>query len=301
MLLTSTTDNLEIILDKAITTNQLSFSVYYNEYTSTTVTPMSNYGTTNSTTAVNLISSPASGNQRQLRWCSINNVDTKDIGVKIRFNDNNSYRNVMYVYLRVGESIQYSEEMGWRVYDNNGSEKIAAFNRLLSSIRLPEWYGTPNLTTTQTLTSGLSYCIYLGRVDRPYSSVKVQYRVTTLANTIGWAEVAIYKGALTLQTNSTLTRVGFTDVSGVVNSTGTKTTTVTTSGLTIGDEIWSVFSVSATTAAVLRAGNPEQIGVGYMQTTAAATRPSTNTTLTPTIDTTTSMPWIAFQHFYQGT
>jgi len=301
MLLDATTDNLEVILDKAVTANNITFGVFYNEYTSTTVTPKKNVGGATGAAGVNLIPAPSAGNQRQLRWCSINNVDTNDMGVKVRFNDNGSYRNVLYVYLRVGESIQYSEEMGWRVYDNTGSERVAGFNRLPSSIRTPEWFYASGVASAQSLTSGYDYCIYLGKVDRPYSSIQIRYNVTTAASTITWAEVAIYKGNFSLQTNASLTRIGFTDISGVVNSTGNKTTTITTSGLVMNDDIWAVFACNSSGALALRSGVAETLGVGYVQVVSSVTRPSTNLTISPTISTVVTIPWIAYQHFYQGT
>lgn len=303
MILDATTDNLEIILDKAITTNQLSFSVFYNEYTSTSVTPSSNYGTTNSTTAVNLIAAPTSGRQRQLRYCSINNVDTADIGVKIRFNDNGSFRNVLYVYLRVNESIQYSEEMGWRVYDSSGGEKVNAYHRLPGAIRLPEGFGAAGTGTTLNLTNTNCHCVYLGTAERPYSSVRIQYNVTTLLGaTISWAELAIYRGTPTINVNTTMTRLGFTDASGIWNSTGVKTTTVNVSGVAIGDDLWAVFAPSSNNATpmALRAGVVDDLGSGFFQTV-TNTRPSTNSSITGTINSTSAQIWLAWEGVYQGT
>jgi hypothetical protein len=295
MTLTSTTDALEIILDKAITTNQLSFSVFYNEYTSTAVTPSSTYGTTNNTTAVNLISPPLSGRQRQLRWCAINNTDTNDIGVTVRFNDNGSYREVLYVYLRVGDTIQYSEEMGWRVYDNEGSEKVIGMNRLPATMRMPEWFGAANITTALTLTSTTAFCYYLGVADRAYTSMSMQYRVTTTIASTTWAEMAIYKGTPSLQSATPLTRLGHVDTSGVWNSTGTKTTTIPmAANMAIGDNLWVVLSNSAGTATQIRAGLSEVLGSGIYQT-AANTRPSTTSSFTGTIDSGSAMPWVAWQ------
>lgn len=314
MLLDATTDALEIILDKAITTNQLSFAVFFNEYTSTTVTPTSNYGTTNSTTAVNLISSPASGKQRQLRWCSINNVDTKDVGVKIRFNANGSYRNVLYIFLRVNESIQYSEEMGWRVYTANGEEKMAGYNKLPSSIRVPEFLAPGSTGTSNiALTTGNCFCIYLGRAERPFSSVKVQYNVavggTLLGNAGNWAELAIYRGTPTLGSGTTMTRLGYTDTSSVWNSTGNKTTTVTTSNVAIGDDLWVVFSnkTGGTVTSILSLGTTtgssgiDGTGGGFFQQVTGSVQPSANSSITGTVNITTNMLGIAWQGVYQGT
>jgi hypothetical protein len=302
MILDLTTDALEIILDKAITTSQLSFTVFYNEYTSTTITPMSNYGTTNSTTAVNLIPPPTSGKQRQLKYCSINNVDTKDIGVKIRFNNNGSFTNLLYIYLGINESIQYSEEAGWRVYDANGGEKVNAYYRMPGTIRLAEGFGAANASTTLSLTNTNCFCVYLGTAERPYSSVKLQYGVTTqITANISWAELAIYKGTPTINANTSMTRLGFTDTSAVWNTTGNKTTTVSVSDMAVGDDLWAVFSNSTDgTVASLRAGVVDDLGTGFFQTV-TNTRPSTNSSITGTISSTVAQIWVAWQGVYQGT
>ena len=303
MILDATTDNLEIILDKAITTNQLSFSVFYNEYTSTTVTPMSNYGTTNSTTAVNLIAAPTSGKQRQLRWCGINNVDTADIGVKIRFNANSTIRNILYVYLRVGESIQYSEEMGWRIYDSYGSEKLAGYGKIPSAIKNPEWLGVASAAGTLATVGSTAYCSYLGKVERPFSSIKIQWKTTVALSGGGaWGEIGIYKGSPTMQSNTAFTRLGYVDdTTNFTAAAGLKTSTITTSNMAIGDDIWVVLSNSGGTQATVRAGGvADNLGVGFFQT-AVSTRPSTASTFTGSIDNSTSNIWYAWQGIYQGT
>lgn len=302
MLLDATTDALEIILDKSVTT-ELNFVTYYNNYTSTSVTPSASYGTTNGTSSVNLVPSPQSNQQHQLKYSAINNVGTQDVGTKIRFNNNGSYRNLLYVYLRASESIQYTEENGWRVYDLYGGEKINAFHKLPGTIRMPEGFGTPNASTNLSLTNATCHCVYLGAADRPYSSVKLAYNVTTgLGATITFAELAIYKGNPTIGSGTTMTRLGFTDTSGVWNTTGNKLTTVTTSNMAINDELWAVFAPSSSNATPmqLRAGATDDIGVGFFQTV-AATQPSTNSSISGTINTGSAQIWVAWQGVPQGT
>lgn len=303
MLLDSTTDKLEIILDKAITTSQLNFAVFYNDYTSTSVTPTKNFGVTNSTTAVNLIPAPIASHQHQLRWASISNTDTADIGVKIRFNDNGSFRNVLYVFLMVGESIQYSEEMGWRVYTLNGEEKISGFNNVFPSVRYPTFFSY-NTPSTVSLVNTNCVCQYLGRAERPFSSINLQYKVIISPNgTITWAEVAIYKGTITLGSGTVMTRIGYTDASGIWNSTGNKTTNILTPNMAIGDDLFVVFSGSNTGANQpgFRSGNqPEIIGSGVYQTV-ANTRPSTSSTITGTVVTNVVFIELTWQGINQGT
>ncbi len=304
MILDATTDALEIVLDKVVTT-ELNFVTYYTDYTSTTITPTASYGVTNSTSSVNLVPSPLASHQHQLKYCAINNIGSQDVGTKIRFNNNGSYRNLSYVFLRASESIQYTEENGWRVYDVNGSEKASGYCDIPGSINMPEWFGAAGVATTQALTNGTAFCTYLGKADRPYSSVKLQYRVTTgLGATVSWAEAAIYKGNPTLSSGSIMTRLGYTNTSGVWNGTGVKTTTIPMTGsVAIGDNLWAVFSNSTTgTVTSFRAGLADTGSAGFLQTSASCQpSTSTNTTITGTVDANTPMLWITWQGVYQGT
>jgi hypothetical protein len=302
MLLDATTDKLEIILDKAITTSQLNFAVFYNDYISTGVTPTKNFGTTNSTTAVSLIPSPVSGHQHQLRWASISNTDTVDVGVKIRFNDNGLFRNMLYVFLMVGESIQYSEEMGWRVYTLNGEEKISGYNNLPPSVKYPSYMGYGSAASVSLLNTNC-VCQYLGKAERPFSSINLQYKVTTaLSGVVTWAELAIYKGSFSLGSGTVMTRLGFTDTSAVWNSATNKTTNILTPNMAIGDDLFVVFSnsVSVTQTAFRSGGIPETLSSGVYQTV-ANTRPSVSSSITGVVAFNVNTIIIAWQGIYQGT
>jgi hypothetical protein len=302
MVLDATTDTLEVVLDKSVTT-QLSFTVSFNEYDSSSVTPSRNFGFTNNTTAVSLIPAPEASKQRQLRWCSIFNSGTTAVGTKVQFNKNSTLLIVCIVYLRPNESLQYSEEMGWRVFDGYGSEKITGQNLLYPTMRMPEWFATSGAVTTVALTNTQSFCVYLGKAERNFSSIRLRYRVTTgITATIAWAELAIYSGSLTINSNATLTRLGFTDASGVWNSTGQKTTSVTLSSHAIGDDLWAVFSNSTTgTVTSFRAGSSDIMQAGFYQNVTSSSRPSLNTTLSPTVASGVFNPiWLAWEPVYKG-
>ena len=302
MYLDSTTDNLEVILTAAITTNQLPFIVAYNNTSATAVTPTKNTGTTNSTTAVNLVAAPAASNQRLVRYVSIYNSDTVTAEVTVRFNDNASIRKILVVSLLPNESLQYTYEVGWKAYDSTGAEKVTGFYLIPGALRSLEFYSAANITTAQTLANtGTAYCLYIGRAERSYSSVMFQYKTTTaLTATIAWAELAVYKGTPSIGTATTITRLGFTDCSGIWNGPlVNKSTTVTLTGCNAGDDLWVVFSNSTTgTGTGLRAGLADDIGSGvYM--TKAATRPSTNATISgATVDSTTPMLYVLFNGIY---
>jgi len=301
MYLDSTTDNLEVILTAAITTNQLPFIVAYNDTTSSAVTPTKNTGTTNSTTAVNLVAAPSSSHQRLVRYISIYNADTVTAEVTVRFNDNSSIRKILVVSLLPNESLQYTYEVGWKAYDSTGAEKVTGFYLIPGAVRSLEFYSAANITTVQALTNTNAFCLYIGRSERSYSSIMIQLRTTTaLTATVVWSELAIYKGTPSIGSATTITRLGYTDTSNIWNqSTGTKTTTVSLTGCNAGDDLWVVLSNSTSgTVTSMRAGLADDLGTGVFMTK-TNTRPSTSATISgATVDSTTPMINVLFNGIY---
>lgn len=144
------------------------------------------------------------------------------------------------------------------------------------------FFATANLTSVKTLTSGTSFAVYLGKAPKSFgaSSVigNIRLRVTTAAATITWAEVAIATGNPVAGGNPTLTVRGFANVAAVINSTGQKTISVSTSaGQTIsaGDGMWLIIGNSATTAGVVRAQSIADDIQSGVQASKTVTRPST--------------------------
>ena len=191
--------------------------------------------------------------------------------------------------------------MGWRTYDSTGAERNSGSSKLPNSVILPENFGAANATTAMTLATTNCYCMYLGRADRVFSSVSVRYGVTSILSGTTWAELAIYKGTPTLGSGLTMTRLGYTDTSAIWTSTGNKTTSVSCTGMAIGDDLWAVFSNSATGATQLRAGLVDsQLASGMFQSVTNK-QPSANSSITTTVDSTTAMIWLAWQGIPQGT
>lgn len=163
------------------------------------------------------------------------------------------------------------------------------------SVRFSPVFATANLTSTKTLTSGTAFALYVGKAPTANPTVNVRWRVTTAAATITWAEVAIATGAVVAGGNPSLTIRGFTNVAAVINSTGQKTTSVTTSGVAAGDDIWIVIGNQATTAGVVRAQSiADDIQTGA-QAARASQRPSTQSgAQSYTIESATTLAaWVA--------
>lgn len=158
-------------------------------------------------------------------------------------------------------------------------------------------FSTANLTSTKTLVSNTTYALYLGKCPKYILSgdiVTAKYRATTQAATITWAEVALATGAFVSSGPSLLTTRGSTSLASVVNTTGIKSTNITTNANIVpGTDLWLLFGVQATTPGVYRAASiADDIQTG-VQLAAASIRPSTMAAGTSfTVEGATTLPML---------
>jgi hypothetical protein len=124
-ILDTTTRSLEFLLG-GVPTNQLPFVADFADVTTTTFTPGSNNGVSNSTTAVTLIAAPAASTQRQIKSIGIENADTAVATVTVRYNDNATLRNLLVTNLQPGDTLQYNDAEGWSVLTKSGERKVTA-------------------------------------------------------------------------------------------------------------------------------------------------------------------------------
>jgi hypothetical protein len=257
MIITNTSDKIQFRLGSSATT-QLPFTVDYNNYTSTGVSLVANNGTSNDTTAVDLVASPLSGEQNELRYCSIYNADSASETVIIQIFDGTNTRVVFRAVLAPGAILQYQLEKGWEVIDQAGNKVNSGIIKHTNSLSNGNIMFRPSSAASAvaiTNTVGVWFGMQLGRVDKAYSTITVQYRVTTAATSITYAEMAIYSGFIKQAEGiGSLTgiRRGFTNVASVVNSLGIKSTAISVSGLTPGDLFQLVLSVQSGGALQLR-------------------------------------------------
>jgi hypothetical protein len=127
MILDTTTRKLQILLGAAVTTNQLAVTVDYVSYTSTTTTPALQLSVTNDTTAVDILSAPASSEQRKVNLITVVNRDTQFANVTVRLNDNGTMYNYMSNFvLAPNSTLQFTDTRGWTVLDSSGNILIAS-------------------------------------------------------------------------------------------------------------------------------------------------------------------------------
>lgn len=251
MILDSTTDVLQFKLGSSITTSQLDFDVSYNTITSTSVTPAKLTGVSNNGTAVTLMSSPGVGEQKLLKGATIYNNDTTSKTVLILYYDGVTTTQVFNAVLAPSDVLKYTLEKGWEVSDSRGNKKFLSIRGVYNSIRRMPALRPSGIAGTNTLTSGTTFVTYMGKADKAYTSITFQFKVTTLASTISWAEVGVVTFTRFIELG-VFERKGFTNVASVVNSTGIKTVTVAVSGINPGDEICFTIGVSASVTAAVR-------------------------------------------------
>lgn len=125
IILTNTTDKIDVVLAGAITTNQLRCMTSWRDITTTAYTPGRTVINTNSTTDVDISGSPASSTQRVIDFISIHNTDTVSATVTIKYDANGTEYILFKATIASGERIEYSDGNGFKVQTITGSVKTA--------------------------------------------------------------------------------------------------------------------------------------------------------------------------------
>lgn len=166
MILQNTTDSIQIKLGGVITSSQLDFVSHWVDVTSTGYSPGRTNGTSNSTTAVTIVGSPASSTTRKVRRFTIYNSDTVSATVIVYFNDNGTLRTQTKSTLSSGDTLEYTEDLGFRVLNSSGAVKQT------TSV------GTDTIPATQVLTNSSNRFI----TDTQISNFQSAYNAAVLAN-----------------------------------------------------------------------------------------------------------------------
>lgn len=124
IVLPTTNDDIEVILAGTVTTNQLDLYAAYRDLTSTTYIPGANQTATNNTTVVHIVPSPAADTQRVIDYMSAYNRDTVTQNITLRYDSSGTERILWKGNLAADEKVEYTDNLGWRVFDNQGVQKM---------------------------------------------------------------------------------------------------------------------------------------------------------------------------------
>lgn len=147
IILTQTTDKIQVKLSSSVTTNQLQCFASYRDTTTTSIAPNRNIVLTNNTTAVDLVGSPGSSTQRSIEYLNVYNTDTVSATVTFLFNDNGTSYELNIATLLPGEKVEYQAGIGFKVLDMFGARKTAI---AYQTIPLNTGYSTVVLGTDYT-------------------------------------------------------------------------------------------------------------------------------------------------------
>lgn len=112
IILDDTTKSLEIKLSGAVTTTELPFTVSFVELTDSDQSVndvTSGDGATTGTTAVKMVTAPASGRTRQVKHLTVYNADTVAATVIVQINNNGTTRILVKTTLDVGDTLEYTD------------------------------------------------------------------------------------------------------------------------------------------------------------------------------------------------
>ena len=124
MILTTTTQKLQVFFAGARATNDCPIVIDYVDFTTTTTTPGLTPTNSNGVTTTDILAAPAASTQRKVNSVSLFNADTASVVVTIQINDNSTlYPVVSAMTVAAGAVLEYTDRIGWRVVTGSGGAK----------------------------------------------------------------------------------------------------------------------------------------------------------------------------------
>lgn len=118
LVLTETTDNIQVVLGGAVETNQLQCLSSWRDVTDTTYVAGRTVTNTNSTTDVNVVPAPASSTKRVVDLINIYNKDTTVANITVKLDADGTEYILYKGSIDAGETLCYIEGLGWDVFNN---------------------------------------------------------------------------------------------------------------------------------------------------------------------------------------
>lgn len=115
IILTSTSDKLQVVLAGAVTANQLQCYASFRDVGAASYTPDCLDSVTNGTTDVNVVTSPGAGLKRVIDYVSVWNTDTAAATVTLKYEDSGGNETILWKgTMGAATGVEYVEGVGWR-------------------------------------------------------------------------------------------------------------------------------------------------------------------------------------------
>ena len=115
IILTETTDNLQVVLAANPVANQLQCMSVWRDITPTTYVPGRTLSLTNNTSDVNITPAPAASTQRVIDFLSIYNSDTESAIVTIKLDANGTEYILYKDTVEPGRTLNYADKVGFYI------------------------------------------------------------------------------------------------------------------------------------------------------------------------------------------
>jgi hypothetical protein len=290
IVLSETTDNLQVVLGANVSTNQLQCLVSWRDRTSTTFVAGRSVANTNNTTDVTIAGSPAASTQRIIDLISIYNNDTAIATVTIKLDANGTEYIFYKGLLQAGETLTYTDNGGF-VKPNSNTPYLN--NRFVLSGALFETFDR-NLcdeVNSSVLSSGrLSLqAIYIPK-DTLVSSISFWSATTALATATNQL-FGLYDSSFNLLRQSVNDGATAWAANSIKTLALSSTFTTTYSGI-----YYLGIMVAATTVPTLK-GNTAKTG-GQLGAGAPSMGGTSTTGLTTTLPATAAAPGLVTTSFW---
>jgi hypothetical protein len=237
ILLTSTSDKLQVVSSAAVT---VDVHASWLDYNGSVVTPGRTNSLITTATTTDVVGAPGSSTQRNVKSLHIRNRHASSSNtLTVKHTDGTNVPELYKVTLLAGEVFEYVEGQGFRIYDANGQPKVGslAINPSTNTFRLTGVSATPVMVADSSSLSTIYLAQYTGNAIALYDganwqliapaaepSLAVTGRTTDLP-----FDVFAYNnaGTVTLEfldwTSATARATGLTRVDGVWTKTGDAT------------------------------------------------------------------------------
>lgn len=256
IVLTETTDNLQVVLGGSVTTNQLLCMSSWRDITTTAYTPGRTVTNTNDTTDVNIVTAPGSSTQRVIDYLSIYNADTVSATVTVKFDANGTEYTIWSGTLATGERLEYVDGAGFVVMAVNGIPKsqstLAAYvaNNLNVVVLSSDVTNNNGVANTIADVTGLSFSVVSGQTFWfefviPYTSAATTTGSRWSVNGPGSPTLLNYRSEYTLTaTTTTVNSATAYDIPAASNATSLTAGNVAT--------IWGIITPSSNGTLIAR-------------------------------------------------
>lgn len=236
IILSNTTDKIQIVLSASATTQWSAYASYRDTKSGRTLVPGRSVATTNNTTAVDLVSAPASAVQRGIDYISIVNSDSGAGAITVKYNANDTTYTIAKFSLAPNEKLEYTSSGGWCTFSTSGAIKQSInqgnspvssdLNRVVLASDVINNNATANTIADVT---GLSFPVVSG--SKYYFRFWIAYTSAATATGSRWAVNGPSLTSLSLKsayslttTTQTVNAVSGYDLPAATNATSAATT-----------------------------------------------------------------------------